>query len=359
MVGWAQGECQAAGRAGGLGRTFATTFTRRGRRCLQDIQEHRWIGTRLHQHQGHSAVASRTASAIHRFAHGFPCQAGQTLVLGTHDGFEAQAIRRSSHNRSHGCAVACALPLTQAAGAKVGERARRDPLLGLPGQGVRPCGLGSSKGAAAAGGFFATGPGQILRTCRSRSSLGGGSQNKLPKATIGLVVRFLRRLAVSRGRQACHFLLLGLRDHPSRSQWHHHSCQTMLALLEIVSSRLPTYRLWNVVNDISGHVAGSPRMVQVLTAEAARLLVEGLQARHLPLSKGKSNVLVDGTDNLKQDLSRQLDLLGIDECDTARNIGADLLLGRRRRALVAGEGSEAHETSQAAAEGTNSQSDSH
>ena len=139
------------------------------------------------------------------------------------------------------------------------------------------------------------------------------------------------------------------------------AAKLMLALLEIVSSRLPTYRRWNVVNDISGHVAGSPRMVQVLTAEAARLLVEGLQARHLPLSKGKSNILVDGTDNLKQDLSRQLDLLGIDECDTARNVGADLQLGRRRQALVAGEGSEAHETSQAAAEGrrTNSQSDSH
>ena len=43
-------------------------------------------------------------------------------------------------------------------------------------------------------------------------------------------------------------------------------------------------------------------MVQVLSAEAARLLVEGLEARHLPLSKGKSKVLVDGTDKLKQGL---------------------------------------------------------
>ena len=52
-------------------------------------------------------------------------------------------------------------------------------------------------------------------------------------------------------------------------------------------------------------------MVQVLTAESARLLVEGLQTRDLPLSKGKSKVLIDGTEKLKQGLLKQLDLLGI------------------------------------------------
>ena len=66
-----------------------------------------------------------------------------------------------------------------------------------------------------------------------------------------------------------------------------------------------------VVDDISAHVAGSPKTVQVLTAEAARLLVERLQARHLPLSKGKSKVLIDGTDKLKQGLLRQLEVFGI------------------------------------------------
>ena len=96
------------------------------------------------------------------------------------------------------------------------------------------------------------------------------------------------------------------------------AAKLMLAtLLETVSSRLPTNRLWNVVDDISGHVAGSPRTVQVLTAEAARLLVEGLQARHLPLSKGKSKVLIDGTDKLKQGLLRQSAVLGIDESTRA------------------------------------------
>ena len=113
------------------------------------------------------------------------------------------------------------------------------------------------------------------------------------------------------------------------------AAKLMLAtLLETVSSRLPSYRLWNVVDEISEHVVGSPRMVQVSTAEVARLLVEGLQARDLPLSRGKSKVLIDGPDKLKQGLLRQLEAQGIDETDSARNVGADLLLGRRRRASV-------------------------
>ena len=109
----------------------------------------------------------------------------------------------------------------------------------------------------------------------------------------------------------------------------------MLAtLLETVSSRLPSYRLWNVVDDISGHVAGTNRMVQAVTGEAARLLVEGLRARDFPLSNGKSEVLIHGPDQLKQGLLQQLEELGIDEIDSARNVGADLLLGRKRRAHV-------------------------
>ena len=89
-----------------------------------------------------------------------------------------------------------------------------------------------------------------------------------------------------------------------------------------------------VADDISGHVAASPKTVQVVTAKAARLLVEGLQAGHLPLSKGTSKVHIDGTDKLKQGLLRQLEVVGIEDCDSVRNVGADLQLGRRRRALV-------------------------
>ena len=63
------------------------------------------------------------ASTVHRFAQGLRGKAGQTFVLVSHDGFEAQAIRRSSHNWPHGCPVTCAVSLAQATGAKVGERA--------------------------------------------------------------------------------------------------------------------------------------------------------------------------------------------------------------------------------------------
>ena len=127
----------------------------------------------------------------------------------------------------------------------------------------------------------------------------------------------------------------------------------MLAtLLETVATSLPTHRLWNVVDDISGHVAGTPKMVQVLTAEAARLLVEGLQARDLPLSKGKSKVLIDGPDKLKHAVLQQLEVLGIDECDTARNVGGRLAAGQAatgaRRQGPVGEGYEENEARQAA-----------
>ena len=134
LVGFAQSQRQAAGRPGGCGRAFAKTFTRRGRRCVQEIQEHRWVGSRLHQPQGNFAAAGRFASTFHRPAHGFRGKAGQTFVLVSHDGFEAQAIRRSPHTWPHRCSVASAVAITEAAGAKVGERPRCRPLLGLPRQ---------------------------------------------------------------------------------------------------------------------------------------------------------------------------------------------------------------------------------
>ena len=55
---------------------------------------------------------------------------------------------------------------------------------------------------------------------------GGGSQIKLPKATVGLLVRLLRRLAVPRGRQVCDFPFLGLWDHSSRLQRRDERSQT-------------------------------------------------------------------------------------------------------------------------------------
>ena len=106
---------------------------------------------------------------------------------------------------------------------------------------------------------------------------------------------------------------------------------------------------------------GSPRMVQVKTGEAARLLVEGLAKLQLPLSK----VLIDGEATVKQGLLWQLQPLGIDEGETARNIGADLQLGKRWRSFVVkgrrglGKGSEEDEANENAQEGRGAYSKPH
>ena len=129
---------------------------------------------------------------------------------------------------------------------------------------------GRSKGAAAVSGISFARPGEVLRARGARTPVGGGHQNGLSSAAAGLLVRFLRRLALPRSRQVRHLLL----SWPSGTNLPGCSGATtaaklMLAtLLETVSSRLPSFRLWNVVDDISGHVAGTDRMVQVITAEA-------------------------------------------------------------------------------------------
>ena len=206
LAGSAQSQCKAAGRPGGRGRALAKTFTRRGRQCVQDIQAHSRFGPRLHQPQGNLAAASRVARAVHRFAHGVRGKAGQTFELVSHDGVEAQAIWRSSHNRPHGGSAAGTVAASKAACAAVGERARCALLLGLPRQSLRPSSLGAldrgggSEGAAAVGGLPATGLGQVLRARRARPPLGRRPQNQFPHTTFGLLVRFVRRLAFSRGR---------------------------------------------------------------------------------------------------------------------------------------------------------------
>ena len=75
-------------------------------------------------------------------------------------------------------------------------------------------------------GFFVTGPGQMLRACWARPPLGRRSENQFSSATLGLLVRFIRRLTVPRGRQMRHFSFLDLWDHSSRLQWGHNRCQT-------------------------------------------------------------------------------------------------------------------------------------
>ena len=321
LVGRAQGERQAVCRSGRLGRAVATTFTRRGRRCVQDTQEHCWLGTRLYQPQGNFAAASRTASALHLFAHGLRGQVGQALVLGTHDGFEAQAIRGASHTRSHACPVTSAVSLRQGTGATVGKRARRSLFLGLPGQGVQSRCLGTldhgggSQGAAAVGGFVASGFGQILRACRARSSLGGGEGWRFLEADKCATFPFWAFGTILPG------------------------CSGAITAAKLMLATLLKKRV-NPASDLQAleccrrhfGTRGPPRWFRS-SRRSCQALDGGPQARDLPLSKGKSKVLIDGTDKLKQGLL-QLGLLGIDECDTARNVGADLQLGKRRRACV-------------------------
>ena len=80
--------------------------------------------------------------------------------------------------------------------------------------------------------------------------------------TVELVslVRFVRRLAVSRGRQVRHFSFWAFGTILAGCSGATTAAKLMLAsLLEAVATRLPTYRLWNVVDDIWGHVAGTPQ----------------------------------------------------------------------------------------------------
>ena len=114
------------------------------------------------------------------------------------------------------------------------------------------------------------------------------------------------------------------------------AAKLMLAtLLETVSNRLPICRLWNVVDDISGHVAGSPKTVQVFTAEAARLLVEAFHATHVTALQGQ----VQGSHRRHgQAQAGPFATVGGSWGRRVRfgrdNVGADLQLGRRPRALV-------------------------
>ena len=53
----------------------------------------------------------------------------------------------------------------------------------------------------------------------ARPPLGRRPKNQVPHTTVGLLVRLVRRLAVSGGRQVRHVSLLGLWNHSSRLQW--------------------------------------------------------------------------------------------------------------------------------------------
>ena len=202
---------------------------------------------------------------------------------------------------------------------------------------------------AAGCGFAVVGPGQVLRTCRARPSL-------YLKAAVGVLVRFPRRLAST---QVCYLSILGLRDHSPRVQWRHHGSQTDVGhssgncginaqALECCRRHFGA-RCW-VPQDGTGPHRRSGQAPGGGPRDATPAAFQGQ--------------VLDGTDTIKHAFLRQMKALGIDECDTARNVGVDLQLGRRRR-LVArrqgavGEGRQANETRQAASEGRGTHSQSH
>ena len=245
------------------------------------------------------------------------------------------SIRRSSHNQSHGCPFTCAVPFTEAVGAKVGERARCGLLLGLPGQGVA-----HSTMVAAAKGRQQSAASLLLDLDKFYKHVGHDHLWEEGRKT-----SFPRRLLACwcASYEGWRFL------DATFPFW-----AFLATLLETVSTRL--LQALERCRRHFGPLAASPKMVQVLPAEGAWLLVEGLQARDLPLSKGKSKVLIDGTDKLRHEIFRQLD--GTQRW--GRAAAGQAAAGARRQG-AAGRGSEAHETRQAAAEGrgTHSQSDPH
>ena len=218
----------------------------------------------------------------------------------------------------------------------------RPVLLGLPRQSVRPSRLGSldhgggSQRAAAVGGFLVTGPGKILRARRARPPLGRRSENQFSKRDSWLVGALHTKAGAFSRPTNAPLSFLGIWDHSSRLQWGHNRCQTHAGNSPGNSGHTPPdlQALERGRRHFGARGGNPPRWCKSSLPKRPGCLVEGLQARDLPLSKGKSKVLIDGTDKLKQALLQQLEVLGIDECDTARNVGADLQLGRRRRALV-------------------------
>ena len=172
------------------------------------------------QPQGNFAAASRFASAVHRPAHGVRGKVDQTIELVSHDGVEAQAIRRSSHTRPHGGSAAGTVPASKAACAAVGERARCALLLGLPRQSLRPSSLGalhhggSSQRAVAVGGLLATRFGQVLRARRAREKAAKpGSPHDF-----WLVGALRTKAGVSSRPTSAPLFLSGPLDHSSRLQ---------------------------------------------------------------------------------------------------------------------------------------------
>ena len=78
-------------------------------------------------------------------------------------------------------------------------------------------------------------------------------------------------------------------------------CGQIAGVLETVVCRFPSTRLWSVVDDMSTHAAGFPKMVRVVTHNGARSLTDYLNKRNLPPPADKSKVLLDVPDGFRSE----------------------------------------------------------
>ena len=281
---------------------------------MQDIQDQRWTGSRLHQPQGNFAVACRIASSIYRPAHGFR---GKLVKPSCWSHMMVLRPKPSGGHRTIGLTVAPLRVLSRQR-RPLAQKWKTDPdaacFWGCQGEACdRAAWAHSIMVAAAKGGSNRRLP-CLLDLASSTSTSGTTTSGKKAAKPVFqhdccFVGAPRTKAGVSSRPTSAPLFLSG----PLGPFFQGCSGATTAAKLTAGNpvgngghaSRPTGSGTWS--DDISGHVAGTPKMVQVLAAEAARFLVEGLQARDLPVSKGKSKVLIDGTDKLKQALLQQLE----------------------------------------------------
>ena len=135
------------------------------------------------------------------------------------------------------------------------------------------------------------------------------------------------------------FPFLGLRDHSSQAAVAPpRQPRLMLAtLLETVASRLPAYKLWNVSTTFRGTLPGPPGRFRSSLPKRPGSWWRASRRGTCRFLRASPKFSSTARASSSSELLRQLDSLGIDKCDTARNVGSDLQLGKRRRALVVRE----------------------
>ena len=90
-------------------------------------------------------------------------------------------------------------------------------------------------------------------------------------------------------------------------------------------SKVPSLKLWNVVDDISGFIGGPRRLVTHLLPVAIEGIAGGLERQGFKLSRGNSKALVWGLGDSSAALWARLGRVGIQPADAVRSVGVDLV----------------------------------